>query len=191
MLPRSVSNGVFSSATLMPRRSMVQTYMLPGSPCCPRTTFSNCPAVRNCKPWEGPISLSSLRPGVNAGGRTSARTPLGEPVGCRKSIRPQWRPYRTSYDQPPSMLLCALDACLPAPHRPRAHTIETAGPNNRYWWHTSSSLHLVEPPSAHMAFCEDARAYKRTSSCAWPCESTHLWPTKVPPHMPGPDVVGE
>ena len=27
--------------------------------------------------------------------------------------------------------------------------------------------------------------------CAWPCESTRLWPTKVPTHMPGPDVVGE
>ncbi len=34
------------------------------------------------------------------------------PVGCRKSIRTQRRSSETGYDQPPSMLLFALYACL-------------------------------------------------------------------------------
>ena len=38
--------------------------------------------------------------------------PRSHIVGCRKSIRTQRGPSRTGYDQPPSMLLFVLYACL-------------------------------------------------------------------------------
>src|SRR5262249_13386661 len=93
----------------------------------------------------GRWSVEHAREGTEALAAGATECPAG--LGCRKSIRTQRRSSKTGYDQPPSMLLCVLYACLRhlidlalAPHRDRAADLSNNEPLSRSCSCSTSTL---------------------------------------------------